>query len=306
MRDGVVVLDGGLATELERRGQDVSGDLWSARVLRDDPAAVLAAHRAYLSAGAQVITTASYQATFEGFAAAGVDRDTAAALLRRSVELARAAIGPEEPAWVAASVGPYGAMLAGGQEYTGEYVAPDWPGRAAGGLGVAELRAFHRPRLEVLADAGPDVLACETVPCLAEAEALLAEVDRLGVAAWLSLTTVAGPDGEPLTRRGEPAQEAFAMAADVPAVLAVGVNCVAPEGVADAVRAAASAGATAVVVYPNSGETWDGPTRTWRGRPGFAPDDVTAWTAGGARLVGGCCRVGPEQIAELASAVRER
>jgi homocysteine S-methyltransferase len=267
---------------------------------------VLAAHRAYLSAGAQVITTASYQATFEGFAAAGVDRDTAAALLRRSVELARAAIGPEEPAWVAASVGPYGAMLAGGQEYTGEYVAPDWPGRAAGGLGVAELRAFHRPRLEVLADAGPDVLACETVPCLAEAEALLAEVDRLGVAAWLSLTTVAGPDGEPLTRRGEPAQEAFAMAADVPAVLAVGVNCVAPEGVADAVRAAASAGATAVVVYPNSGETWDGPTRTWRGRPGFAPDDVTAWTAGGARLVGGCCRVGPEQIAELASAVRER
>jgi homocysteine S-methyltransferase len=305
IRDGVVVLDGGLATELERRGHDVSSDLWSARVLRDDPAAVLAAHRAYLSAGAQVITTASYQATFEGFATAGVDRDEAAALLRRSVELARAAIGPEEPAWVAASVGPYGAMLAGGQEYTGEYVDPDWPGRAGGGLGVAELRAFHRPRLEVLADAGPDALACETVPCLAEAEALLAEVDRLGVPAWLSLTTLPGPDGEPLTRRGEPAAEAFAMAAEVPAVLAVGVNCVAPQGVAAAVRTAATAsGGRVAVAYPNSGETWDGPSRTWRGRPGFAPDDVAAWTEGGARLVGGCCRVGPEQIAELAAAVR--
>jgi S-methylmethionine-dependent homocysteine/selenocysteine methylase len=130
-------------------------------------------------------------------------------------------------------------------------------------------------------------------------------VDRLGVPAWLSLTTLPGPDGEPLTRRGEPAAEAFAMAAEVPAVLAVGVNCVAPQGVAAAVRAAATAsGGRVAVAYPNSGETWDGPSRTWRGRPGFAPDDVAAWTEGGARLVGGCCRVGPEQIAELAAAVR--
>jgi len=297
------VLDGGLATELESAGHDVSSDLWSARLLRDDPGAVLAAHRAYLAAGAQVIISASYQATFEGFAAAGVGREAAAGLLRRSVELARAAAADGD-AWVAASVGPYGAMLAEGQEYTGEYVDPAWTGRPGGGLGVAELRAFHRPRLEVLAGADPDVLACETVPCLAEAEALLAEVDRLGVPAWLSLTTVAGPDGEPLTRRGEPAAEAFAMAADVRAVIAVGVNCTAPAGVEAAVRTAAAAGGKPVVAYPNSGETWDGPGRIWRGEPGFAADDVTAWVAAGARLVGGCCRVGPEQIADLAAVLR--
>jgi homocysteine S-methyltransferase len=248
---GPVVLDGGLATQLEAAGADLSSALWSARLLRDDPGAIVAAHAAYAAAGARVATTASYQATERGFAAAGIDAAGTEALLRLSVALAREG-APD--AWVAGSVGPYGAMLADGSEYTGGYV---------GAVGVRELRTFHRPRMAVLADAGADVLACETVPAAAEAEALLAEAADLGVPVWLSLTTVVADDGVVRTRRGEPAADVFAMAAGVPEVVAVGVNCTDPAGVPAAVEAAAGSGKP-VVVYPNSGERWDA------GRPRLA------------------------------------
>jgi homocysteine S-methyltransferase len=294
--DRVIVLDGGLATELERAGHDVSGALWSAALLGEDPDAVRAAHQAYFTAGARVATTASYQASFAGFAAAGLDRDEAVALITRSVTLAaqaRTACGLDGQAWVAASVGPYGAVLADGSEYTGDYPDPCDT--------VAGLRAFHRPRLEVLAGAGADVLACETIPRLAEVEALLTELASLDVPAWIALTTVLGPDGRLLTRRGEDAGEAFAMAADVPSVMAVGVNCTAPSGVLAAVRVAAARSGRPVVVYPNSGEVWDGARRTWVGRPGLDGVAADRWVDAGARLIGGCCRIGPPDIARLAA-----
>lgn len=289
LRDAVdsraVVLDGGLATLLERHGHDLSSHLWSARLLRDDPDAVERAHREFFEAGAEVATTASYQVSFEGFGAEGVDRGEVERLLRRSVALAAAARDAVAPdGWVAASVGPYGAVLADGSEYRGDY-----------DLDVAGLRAFHRPRLDVLAStvgAGADVLAVETVPCLAEVEAVLAELDGSGVPAWLSLSAA---DGR--TRAGEPLEEAFAMAADVAEVLAVGVNCTTP---ADAGAAVPLAGAHGpAVVYPNSGQGWDAEARAWTGTSAFDPADVGAWVADGARLVGGCCRVGPEDIAAL-------
>jgi homocysteine S-methyltransferase len=288
---GPVVLDGGLATELERRGHDLGGDLWSARLLRDDPAALVAAHAAFAAAGAQVVTTASYQATAEGFARAGVDRTGTRRLLARSVELAREG-APD--AWVAGAVGPYGALFADGSEYTGAHVDE---------LGVAGLRAFHRPRMAALAEAGADVLACETVPAAAEAEALVAEARALGVPVWLSLTTVVGGDGVVRTRRGEPAAEVFALAVDIDEVVAVGVNCTDPAGVLPAIAAAAPAGKP-VVVYPNSGEGWDAAGRRWTGGPVRAADAVPGWIAAGARLVGGCCRVGPGAVAAIAAAVR--
>jgi homocysteine S-methyltransferase len=292
---GPVLLDGGLATELEARGHDVSSALWSARLLRDDPAAIVAAHAAFAAAGARVATTASYQATVEGLTAAGLAAAEALRLIGGSVELARRG-APES--WVAGSVGPYGAYLADGSEYTGAYTDPGWSGRSGGGLTVAELRAFHRPRMTALAEAGADVLACETVPAAAEAEALLAEIADLGVPAWLSLTTVVDPSGTVRTRRGEPAAEVFAMAAGVGAVMAVGVNCTDPAGVLPAVRAAAVTGLP-VVGYPNSGEGWDAAARRWTGPATFHPADVGAWIDAGARLVGGCCRVGPTGIAAL-------
>ena len=274
---GPVLLDGGLATELEARGHDLSSALWSARLLRDDPSAVRAAHAAFAAAGAQVVTTASYQATPE--------------LVARSVALAREG-APE--AWIAGSIGPYGAALADGSEYTGGYAAE---------LSVRELRRFHRPRMALLAEAGADVLALETVPAAAEAEALLAEAADLGVPVWLSLTTVVDDAGTVRTRRGEPAAPVFAMAADVPEVVAVGVNCTDPRGVLPAVRAAATAGQP-VVVYPNSGEDWDAAARRWTGSGTFDAADVRAWADAGARLIGGCCRVGPPQIAALSTTLR--
>jgi homocysteine S-methyltransferase len=284
---GPVVLDGGLATQLEAAGADLSSSLWSARLLRDDPAAVVAAHAAYAAAGAQVATTASYQATAQGFAAAGIDGAGTEALLRLSVALAREG-APD--AWVAGSVGPYGAMLADGSEYTGGY---------AGDVGVRALRHFHRPRMAVLAAAGADVLACETVPAAAEAEALLAEAADLGVPVWLSLTTVLGDDGVVRTRRGETAADVFAMAASVDEVVAVGVNCTDPAGVPAAVAVARTSGRP-VLVYPNSGERWDAASRRWTGSPGLPDDAVRGWLDDGARLVGGCCRVGPADIARIA------
>jgi homocysteine S-methyltransferase len=161
--DTVLITDGGLATELEARGHDLSDDLWSARLLVDEPQEIVAVHCAFFRAGASIATTASYQASFDGFAERGIGRNDATRLLRRSVELARAArdeVGGQ--LWVAASVGPYGAALANGEEYVGRY-----------GLSVAQLADWHRPRMEILADAGADVLALETVPDVDEAEALV-------------------------------------------------------------------------------------------------------------------------------------
>jgi homocysteine S-methyltransferase len=292
MAEGTVILDGGLSTELETRGHDVSSALWSARLLRDDPAAIVTAHAAFAAAGAQVATTASYQATIEGFAAAGVAAAEARRLIASSVVLAREGQGE---GWVAGSVGPYGAMLADGSEYTGVY---------ADRMTVADLRAFHRPRMEVLAQAGADVLACETVPAAAEAEALIAEAEALDFPVWLSLTTVLGEDGVVRTRRGERATDVFAMAAGVDAVIAVGVNCTAPDAVLPAVTAASTAGKP-VVGYPNSGERWDAAGRRWTGTPGIAADDVPTWVSAGARLIGGCCRVRPQHIAALAAALSD-
>ncbi|WP_100501196.1 homocysteine S-methyltransferase [Geodermatophilus chilensis] len=288
---GPVVLDGGLATELETQGHDLSSALWSARLLLDAPEAVVAAHAAFAAAGAQVATTASYQASPEGLTRAGVDAAGARRLVGRSVELARRG-APD--AWVAGSVGPYGAALADGSEYTGGY---------ADLLGVEWLRRWHRPRMQWLADAGADVLACETVPAAAEAEALLEEADMLGVPVWLSLTTVVDDDGVVRTRRGEPAEEVFAMARDLDAVVAVGVNCTEPAAVGPSLAAAASAGKP-LVAYPNSGEGWDAVARRWTGTTGLSPVEALTWVDAGARLVGGCCRVGPTEVAQLTAVLR--
>ncbi|GGW24607.1 MULTISPECIES: homocysteine S-methyltransferase [Streptomyces] len=287
---GAVVLDGGMSNQLESAGHDLSDELWSARLLAERPEAITEAHLAYFEAGANVAITSSYQATFEGFAKRGIDRQEAARLLTLSVELAQEAArqardkGVRQPLWVAASVGPYGAMLADGSEYRGRY-----------GLTVDELERFHRPRLEVLAAAGPDVLALETVPDAEEAEALLRAVRGLGVPAWLSYS-IAGDR----TRAGQPLEEAFAPAAEADEVIAVGVNCCAPEDVEGAVATAARVTGKPVVVYPNSGEAWDAEARAWNGRSTFAPEQVLAWRDSGARLIGGCCRVGPDAVASIA------
>ncbi|MEU8701249.1 homocysteine S-methyltransferase [Streptomyces sp. NPDC048680] len=283
---GTVLLDGGLAGQLEAQGCDLSDALWSARLLADGPEQIEAAHTAYVRAGAQVLITASYQASFEGFGRRGFGRAEAAALFARSVELARRAAGSvERDVWVAASVGPYGAVTADGAEYRGRY-----------GLSVRELERFHRPRIEALAAARPDALALETVPDSDEAEALLQVAGECGLPVWLSYTVA---DGK--TRAGQPLEEAFGLATGRDQVVAVGVNCCDPADADRAVRTAAEVTGKPVVVYPNSGERWDAGRRRWAGGATFDPRRVRAWRAAGARLVGGCCRVGPDTIAELAA-----
>lgn len=288
---GPVILDGGLATLLEARGHDLGSHLWSARLLLDEPSELVAAHGEYFAAGAQVVITGSYQASFEGFAALGLDRSAAERALRRSVKCALEARAMSEDGtdrWVAASIGPYGAMLADGSEYRGDY-----------GKTVVQLRDWHRPRFEVLADSGADVLAIETVPCLAEVQALVDVLAGSGVTAWLALTA---QDGR--TRAGEPVEEAFALAGSAPEIIAVGVNCCPAPQVEELTAMAAAVTGKPAVVYPNSGEAWNTKSRTWSGDPSFRAVDVRAWAAAGAGLIGGCCRIGPVQIREVATALR--
>ena len=286
-----VVLDGGLATQLESQGHNLDSALWSARLLRDDPDAIMQAHLAYFTAGAQVATTASYQASLGGFARAGISRAEAEQLIRRSVRLAEQARTCQEDGkdrWIAGSVGPYGAALADGSEYRGDY-----------NRSVDELRAWHRPRIALLAEAGVDILALETIPCLAEVEALLAEVDGSRQPCWLSITCT-----RDRTRAGEPAAAAFSLARDVEEIVAVGVNCIDPADAYPLVRSASEASGKPAVIYPNSGERWDSTARTWTGPKRWQPKDVTDWISGGARLVGGCCRVGPAEIRAIGDLVR--
>jgi homocysteine S-methyltransferase len=289
-----VLLDGGMSNALAARGNDVSGTLWTARLLRDAPQEVTAVHRAYYEAGAQVATTASYQASVPGFVAAGATKAEAESLIRSSVALARRVRDELAqdglPRWVAASVGPYGAALADGSEYHGRY-----------GVSRATLREFHLPRLELLASAGPDFLALETVPDVEEAAVLVELVDEVAVPAWVTFSCTGRR-----RRAGQPLAEAFGVAASGRTVFATGVNCCAPADVLPALAVAADTTDLPAVAYPNGGATWDASGRRWTGGITFDPADGSRWVAAGAVYVGGCCEVGPQDIAALADVVRRR
>ncbi|GAA1161268.1 homocysteine S-methyltransferase [Nocardioides aquiterrae] len=279
----MLVLDGGLSTALEEQGADLSGALWTARLLAEEPERIAAAHRAFYRAGAQVATTASYQASLAGFRAAGYD--DAAGLVTRSVTIARAvrdSLG-DPGLLVAASVGPYGAFLADGSEYRGRYGVP-----------VARLRDFHGSRLELLAAAGPDLLAVETIPDADEAAVLADLLDELGVPAWFSYS-VRGD----LTSAGQPLPEAYAVLAGRPWLRAAGVNCTDQHDVLGAVRAAVAATGVPAVAYPNRGGSWDPAAKRWVYGGPLDLGLVDAWVAAGAELVGGCCGTGPADIAAL-------
>ncbi|MEK6721494.1 MAG: homocysteine S-methyltransferase [Chloroflexota bacterium] len=294
-RPDIVILDGGLATELAARGHDLTHRLWSARLLMDEPQAIEDVHLAYFQAGARVATTASYQATIPGFATAGMDRAAALGAIRRSVELAgRAAdrhaslAGLDRTSLVVAgSVGPYGAMLADGSEYRGDYD----PGRAV-------LRDFHAPRMEALLEAGADLLALETIPTVREAEVLAGLVIEFGARAWLSFQCRDGRS----TAAGEPIAEAMASATG-PAFVAVGVNCTAPRHLVALLEAAASATDRPLIAYPNGGDRWDAQARAWVSDAPHGPplDDAPDWAAAGAKWIGGCCGTGPADIRSLAT-----
>jgi len=287
----VTVLDGGLSTALEQQGVDLGGALWTARLLGRAPEQIARAHRAYYDAGARVATTASYQASVDGLVAAGYDAVEARALISRSVTLARAVrdelAGSRPGLLVAASVGPYGAHLADGSEYRGRYGVP-----------AARLREFHAPRLELLAAAGPDLFAVETIPDSDEAEVLVPLLDELGVPAWFSYS-VRGDT----TSAGQPLPEAYAVLAGTRSLVAAGVNCSEQADVLGAVRTAVTTTGLPAVAYPNRGGRWDAETKTWEYAGPLDLDLVDDWVDAGVRFVGGCCGTGPADIAALAARV---
>ena len=281
LRSPFTVIDGGLSTALEELGERPAGLLWTAAALIDRPELITSAHRRYVDAGADVVITSSYQASEAGFVAAGVSTAAARRLLASTTAVARAS----GAAVVACSIGPFGAFLGDGSEYRGDYSAT-W----------ADVRAFHRARLEVLVETAPDVFALETLPTTAEAEIVVEELRRLTDApAWVSFTC----RDEAHTCGGD--VFADAAAAIAPAVTAVGLNCTAPRFVEPLLQSLAVD--LPYVVYPNHGAQWDGEHKCWLGPTGGAeiPSLVPSWLAAGARLIGGCCGVGSEGIRSLAA-----
>ena len=299
----ILTLDGALATELEAHGCSLDDPLWSAKVLLEQPQLVKRVHRDYFRAGAAVATTASYQATPLGFARRGIGEEEALELVALSVRLAdearREHLSDDPsagPLLIAGSVGPYGAYLADGSEYRGDYV-----------LSRTEFLEFHRPRIAALVEAGADLLACETLPSLPEAEALVALMKEFDVEGWLSFTLRDGghiSDGTPLAQVAK-------LSRAQPLVVAIGVNCVPLELVSPALGALSKATDTPLLAYPNSGESYDAVTKTWGpaadvAEPGnkqaaSLAEGTAVWRELGARLVGGCCRTTPEDIAAVAS-----
>ena len=287
----VVVLDGGLATQLETRGHDLRDSLWSARLLRDAPDEIVAAHRAYFDAGADVAITASYHASFAGYARAGVDEDEATRLLALSVELARRAAPADRPTFVAGSVGQYGVVWADGTEYTGDY-------RRARD---EEVAAEQGRRMRALADAGADLLAIETIPNRREA-AILGELltELPDVEAWV---TFCCRDDHHLSD-GTPIGEAVRAVTRTGRVAAVGLNCTPPQHVESLLADARAATDLPLVAYPNWGRVWNGATYQWSDEPGvleFPHGLLDRWYGAGARVIGGCCGIGPAGIAGIAA-----
>lgn len=277
LRDGPVRLDGGASTTLADAGHDLTGALWSARLLITAPTAVSEVHAAFLDAGAEVVTTLSYQLAAKTLAAAGHDPGDAPEFLARSVEVAREAVAAApRPALVGASVGAYGAALGHGAEYTGGY-----------GVGPADLAAFHRPRIEALTAAGADVLVCETIPSATEIEALREILADVAVPATVSVTLAA--DGRHLPE-GVELVPALAPVAELDNVVAVGVNCVHPDVVDTALRELTPLGVP-LLAKPNA-EAVD-------------ELDPRPWLDAGAAIVGGCCGTSPARLRQLLARVEE-
>ena len=302
-RYAALVIDGALATELERRGYDLKDELWSAKILLEQPDAIKQLHYDYFKAGADCAITASYQATIEGFMKRGLSEPEAIALIQKSVRLAVEArdefwaeesnrIDRAKP-FVAASVGPYGAYLADGSEYRGNY-----------GLTESQLMDFHRPRMKALIEAGADLLACETIPSSIEAQALVRLLEEFqSIDAWISFSC----GDETRVNEGQRLEDCVRLVEASPFVVAVGVNCTSPKYIPSLIREAKKATNKPVLVYPNSGESYDASRHDWDGHPVYESfgEEAREWFQAGARLIGGCCRTTPEDIHVIAGWARK-
>ncbi len=293
-----VLIDGGLSTQCEAMGHNIDGELWSAQLLQSNPRAIVDATRAYLDAGARIVATASYQASRQGLMATGLAEDEANALILSSVDLAGQACqeyladNPDaQRPLVAISIGPYGAVMHDGSEYTGDYDIED-----------EDLRSFHEERLRLLDASDAELFACETIPSGREAAILAELLNDVSKPAWVSFSC----RDESHLADGTPVEVAAGHFRDHPGVLALGVNCVPPEIVLPLIaELRRTAPGKSIVVYPNSGEIYRSEDNSWHGTstPLQCERAAAEWIAAGAYLVGGCCRIGPEQIAAMSQSV---
>jgi len=275
------ILDGGLSTALEEIGATLDTTLWSGELLRSHRDQIRAAHESFVDAGATILITSSYQISYPGCLARGWSQNEVTDALRASTELACF-----DGVKVAASVGPYGAFLADGSEYHGNY-----------GLSIDQLKDFHRVRLQVLISSHPDYLAIETIPELTEARAILELLAELSstIPFWISFSCKNGSE----ISSGELFSDAVALTNDLPNCVGVGINCTAPEFVTPLMKSAQPG--QNFVIYPNSGRTWDATNKKWIGiqASAFALDQIAQWQELGAKIIGGCCGVGPADIQEI-------
>jgi len=298
----VLVIDGALATELERRGHNLKDELWSAKILLEQPEAIQQIHYDYFKAGADCAITASYQATIEGFKKRGLNDQEAIALIQKSVKIAIDArdefwadetnrAGRSKP-FIAASVGPYGAFLANGEEYIGNY-----------GLTEKELMDFHRPRMRALIEAGADMLACETIPSLLEAQAIAKLLKEFpNITAWISFSA----RDEMHISEGPSFADCLRLLDGNPQITAIGINCTSPKYIPSLIREGKKETDKPILVYPNLGERYDAEKNDWDGHPatGSFGEEAKIWYDAGARMIGGCCRTTPEDIRVIAGWVR--
>lgn len=297
----VVILDGALGTELENRGCDINDELWSAKVLMDNPEIIKEIHKDYFKAGADCAISSTYQATIECFMDKGMTKEEAIQLMKKSVQIA---IDARDEFWeenktmnrpkpfVAASVGPYGAYLIDGSEFKGGYTVSE-----------DELVEFHRERIGILVESGADILACETVPCLSEAKALVRVLKEFpNVYAWIAFSA----KDELHVSNGETIAECAAFLNQQEQVAAIGVNCTAPRFVKSLIAEIKENSSKPILVYPNSGEAYDVASKTWDEECSIDHfgQDTKLWFESGATVIGGCCRTTPKDIAEVAQWVR--
>ena len=295
----IMILDGAFATELEKCGCQLDDPLWSAKVLMEDPDQIAAVHDMYFKAGADCAITASYQATYEGFMKRGMSEEGARHLIQKSIFIARETRdlfwteamqveGNRPKPLVVASVGPYGAYLADGSEYSGHY-----------GLSKEALMTFHKKRLEALIDAAPDLLGIETIPCLIEAEAVLELLKSYPeMYAWVSFSA---KDGQYINS-GETIEKCAAWADTLPQIAAIGINCTDPKYIPELISRIKAMTDKPVIVYPNTGESYDPIGKSWHGQHHVTTYSQAAkqWHEDGAKLIGGCCRTSPQDIQEIA------
>jgi len=278
----MIKLDGGLSTALENNGNKLTTSLWTGALIRTNPAQITKAHLDFINAGAQIIITSSYQLSYSGAGVRGWSEDETDQALIASTQLAKNAVTESsKDVKVAASVGPYGAYLADGSEYKGNY-----------GVSKAVIKDFHARRLEMLISTSPDYLALETMPDIFEVEILLDLLSDCPIPYWVSYSCKAGNK----TNAGQDFQSAVDL---TQSAMAVGINCTKPELITDLLRSAKSN--KPYVVYPNSGRVWDAENKVWTGSAavGFSNDLIRQWVAAGAEIVGGCCGIGAVEIADL-------